>query len=196
MSGRGNGVLVLAVNKCPDTAQLLTMVSPADIHHLIWFSWLTERPGVRYNRSPHLWPEPTNYFTLTLFTPDIHSRVWDQECWIHAAAKSNLNKQTKKILFALHLKLCCAVFPCLVQIQIKLLTMTRFAGCVQLVSCVSLSIDIWYDVCLQFTITASACWGPAHSVGTHYNSIHSTPSPALTVLCSDHTLFVQQSPQP
>ena len=167
MSGRGNGVLVLAVNKCPDTAQLLTMVSPADIHHLIWFSWLTERPGVRYNRSPHLWPEPTNYFTLTLFTPDIHSQVWDQECMQQPKVKSE--QTNKKILFALHLKLCCAVSPCLVQIQIKLLTMTRFArfqgsaGCVQLVGCVSLSIDIWYDVCLQFTITASACWGPAHS---------------------------------
>ena len=61
-----------------------------DIHHLIWFSWLTESLGVRYNRSPHLWPEPTNYFTYTLFTPDIHSRVWDHECWMHAAAKSNL----------------------------------------------------------------------------------------------------------
>ena len=98
VSGRGNGVSggcgdwVLAVNKCPDTAQLLTMVSPAHIHHLIWFSWLTESLGVRYNRSPHLWPEPTNYFTYTLFTPDIHSRVWDRECWMHAAAKSNLNK--------------------------------------------------------------------------------------------------------
>ena len=125
MSGRGNGVLVLAVNKCPDTAQLLTMVSPADIHHLIWFSWLTERPGVRYNRSPHLWPEPTNYFTLTLFTPDIHSQVWDRECWIHAAAKSNLNKNN--IYSTPYTALCCAVFPCLVQIQIQLLTMTRFA---------------------------------------------------------------------
>ena len=163
MSGRGNGVLVLAVNKCPDTAQLLTMVSPADIHHLIWFSWLTERPGVRYNRSPHLWPEPTNYFTLTLFTPDIHSRVWDQECWIHAAAKSNLNKQTKKyfLLYTLN----CAVLSLHASFKSKssFWLWQDSAVCVQLVGCVSLSIDIWYDVCLQFTITASACWGPAHS---------------------------------
>ena len=161
MSGRGNGVLVLAVNKCPDTAQLLTMVSPADIHHLIWFSWLTERPGVRYNRSPHLWPEPTNYFTLTLFTPDIHSQVWDQECWIHAAAKSNLNKNNIYSTpdFAL---LCCLSMPrsnpnqAFDYDKIPLFVLSWLA--------VSPSLLIWwYDVCLQFTITASACWGPAHS---------------------------------
>ena len=164
------------------------MVSPADIHHLIWFSWLTERPGVRYNRSPHLWPEPTNYFTLTLFTPDIHSRVWDQECWIHEAAKSNLNKNNIYSTpdFAL---LCCLSMPCSSPNQAfdydKIRQIPRLCRLCSAGWLCLLSIDIWYDVCLQFTITASACWGPAHSVGTHNNSIHSIhPTPAPPSQCS------------